>query len=83
SFEGRAEEAIAFYVATLGAEVDMMLRFRDAPPPDAGGCQPPEGTPLPPPEKIMHARLTFGTAGVMVSDGMCMGDSKAVFTGFA
>ena len=30
-FEGRCEEAIEFYRRTLGAEVDMLMRFKDSP----------------------------------------------------
>ncbi len=30
-FEGRAEEAIAFYRQALGAEVAALMRFREAP----------------------------------------------------
>jgi hypothetical protein len=30
-FEGRTEEALAFYRSTLDAEVQMMMRYRDGP----------------------------------------------------
>ena len=30
-FDGRAEEAIEFYKKALGAKVDMLMRFKDAP----------------------------------------------------
>jgi PhnB protein len=30
-FEGRCEEAVAFYTQTLGAEVTMLIRFQDSP----------------------------------------------------
>jgi PhnB protein len=36
-FEGRCEEAIEFYKSKLGAEVEMMARFKDAPDPPAVG----------------------------------------------
>ena len=71
-FNGRCEEAIEFYQQTLGAEVQMMLRHREAPP-----------TPGVPPgmdDKVMHATLRIGHTNVMMSDGMC--DGKAVFEGF-
>ena len=29
-FDGRCEEAIAFYKKALGAEVEMMMRFKEA-----------------------------------------------------
>lgn len=31
-FEGRCEEALEFYKKTLGAKVDMLMRYKDAPP---------------------------------------------------
>jgi PhnB protein len=43
-FDGRSEEAIAFYRCALGAEVQMLMRFKDAPAAGpgagcAGGCR--------------------------------------------
>ena len=32
-FDGRCEEAIEFYRKTLGAEVGMMMRWKDSPEP--------------------------------------------------
>ena len=38
-FDGRCEEAIDFYKKALGAQVDMLMRFKEAPPRQAGrGC---------------------------------------------
>jgi len=75
-FNGRCEEALAFYTAALGAEVTMLMRYSEAP----GGC--PEGM-LPPgfENKIMHASMRVGEAVVMASDG----NSKepASFKGFS
>ena len=71
NFDGRCEEAVEFYRKTLGAEVEMMLRFKDNP--DAGkageGC----AGPTPPGDKIMHSCLRFGDTRVMASDGYCQG----------
>jgi PhnB protein len=71
NFDGRCEEAITFYRETLGAEVEMLLRFKENP--DAGkggaGCAGPQ----PPGEKIMHSCLRFGDTRVMASDGYCQG----------
>ena len=40
-FNGRCEEAIAFYQEALGAKVEMLLRFKDNPdPPGPGMCPP-------------------------------------------
>ena len=72
-FNGRCEEAIEFYGRALGAEVMMLMRFKQAP--DQSMIQPGNG------EKIMHARLRIGDAIVLVSDGMCSGETK--FEGFS
>ncbi len=73
SFEGRCEEAINFYKTALGAEVIMMMRFKEAP--DQSMTTP--GTA----DKIMHASLRIGDSSVMASDGQCMG--KAIFQGIS
>ena len=68
SFEGRCEEAIAFYKQAVGAEVEMMMRFSDAPE------QPPPGTMPPGSEnKIMHAGLKIDGSAVGMTDGYCSG----------
>jgi PhnB protein len=76
-FEGRADEAIAFYVAALGAKVDMLMRFDEMP--GTGGAAPmvPPGSE----KKVMHATLTVGGSVIHVSDGRCGG--HAVFSGTA
>lgn len=83
TFEGHAEEAIDFYVRTLGAEVEMMMRFSEAPPmPEApSGCALPEGAAPPPAHKVMHASLRIGKTVVMLSDGLSVGQPD--FKGFA
>lgn len=72
-FGGRCEEALEFYRQTLGAEVEMMMRFKDSPEPP--GCGPVPG------EKIMHASVRIGETVLMASDGCC--DGKGSFQGFA
>ena len=67
-FRGRCEEAINYYKATLGAEVLMMMRFKDNP--DKPG---PDKVPLVLDEKIMHACLRINGAEIMMSDGMRTG----------
>ena len=75
-FDGRCEEAIEFYKANLGAEVQMMMRFKDNPqPPQGGECGNVPG------DKIMHATLQIGDAVVMASDGNSKGQPK--FDGFS
>ncbi len=75
-FEGRAEEAIEFYQKALGAEVQMLMRFKDSPEPHAPGMVPPGAE-----NKVMHASFRIGNTTVMGSDGRCGG--KANFQGFA
>ncbi len=81
-FEGRCQEALAFYKKALNAEVTAMMRFSEMPAtPDSAastGCA--EG-PTPPPDSIMHASFKVGQTEVMASDGMSQG--KAEFKGFS
>ena len=72
-FDGRCEEAIEFYRKTLGAEVQMLMRFKDSPEP---GHTPPGAE-----NKVMHSSLRIGEATVMLSDGRCQG--KPSFQGFS
>ncbi|MBV8525166.1 MAG: VOC family protein [Acetobacteraceae bacterium] len=75
SFDGRCEEAIEFYRQALGAEVVMLMRWKDHPEPQPG--MPPPGAE----DKIMHANLRIGGTTVMASDGRCQGQPN--FQGFA
>ena len=75
-FEGRCEEAIAFYKKALGAEVTTLMRYKESPEPPPPGCVPPGSG-----EKVMHANLRIGDATVMASDGMCSG--RPSFQGFS
>ncbi|WP_395350248.1 VOC family protein [Variovorax sp. UC122_21] len=75
SFEGRCDEAIAFYGKALGAEVVQLMRYSDAPadmPPDADGC----AGAMPGPDKVMHAVLRIGETELMASDGRCSGQAE-------
>ena len=71
SFEGRCEEAINFYKAAVGAQVIMLMRFKDTPPSAQPGMITP-GTE----NKVMHARLQIGDSIIMASDGRCVGRAK-------
>jgi len=75
-FNGRCEEAVEFYKKALGAEVTMLMRFKDSPEPQPPGMVPPgwEG-------KIMHASLRIGETVVMASDGCA--DAQPNFQGFS
>ena len=68
SFNGRCEEAIEFYRKALGAEVTMLMRFKESPEPPPPGMVPPGSE-----NKIMHASLRIGDSTVMASDGGCQG----------
>jgi PhnB protein len=77
-FDGRCEEALDFYKKSLGAKVEMMMRFKESPePPQPGsGCGGP-GTG----DKIMHVSFQVGDTTVMATDGRAEG--KPMFQGFA
>jgi PhnB protein len=74
-FEGRCEEALQFYSKALGAEVQMLMRYKDSPEPQ------PKGAKTPPADKVMHASMRIGDTEVMASDGFATG--KPNFHGFS
>jgi PhnB protein len=80
-FEGRCAQALEFYRQALGAEVLMLMHYKDAPPPPPGADSncPPGATP--PPDAVMHAALRIGESTIMASDGMTSG--KPNFGGFS
>ena len=73
-FSGRCDEALAFYRDALGAKVEMLSRFSEAPelPP---GVSPDHGA------KVMHVSFRSGDSVLMASDGMA--DGAAQFKGFS
>jgi PhnB protein len=75
SFEGRAQEAIEFYKGAIGAKVDVIMHFKDAPP-DVQSQMSPESK-----DKVMHAAFHIGDTQVMASDGRCTG--KPSFSGIS
>ena len=68
SFEGRAQEAIDFYKSALGAKVDAVMQFKDAPPEMQAN--------MPNKDKVMHAAFHIGDTQVMATDGQCSGKSQ-------
>jgi PhnB protein len=72
-FEGRCEEAIEFYKKAVGAEVGMLMRWKDAP--DKSMCSPGNEN------KVMHASLMINGARIMASDGRNSGQPD--FKGFS
>jgi PhnB protein len=75
-FDGRCEEAVEFYRNVLGAEVTMLMRFKDSPEPPQPGMVPPGAE-----DKVMHASFRLGDSTVMASDGRCQGQPS--FQGFS
>jgi PhnB protein len=74
-FEGRCEEAIEFYRRALGAEVTMLMRFKDSPDPQTRPAAPGAE------DKVMHASFRVGSTTVLASDGHCQ--NRQSFQGFA
>ena len=74
-FGGRCEEAVEFYRSAIGAEVDMLMRYKDSPEPTPPGMLA-EGFE----DKVMHASFRVGGTTVMASDG-CSSDDGS-FNGF-
>ena len=57
-FDGRCDEALEFYKKSIGAEVKMLMRWKDCP-------EQPKNKDMIPPgseNKVMHARLKIGEA---------------------
>src|SRR5262249_26208057 len=63
-FNGCCEEAIEFYKKTLGAEVLMLMRYKESPEPP-----PPGKVPAGWGKKNMHTTLRIGGANLMASGG--------------
>ena len=71
--DGRTEEALAFYKKAVGADVTMLMKFKESP----DKSQIPPGAD----DKVMHAVFRVGDTPIMISDGMNNGRPK--FEGFA
>jgi PhnB protein len=71
-FEGRCAEALEFYQRALGAEVTMLMHYKDSPDPAMvhGNA-----------DKVMHASFRIGDSTVLASDGRCEG--QPTFHGFS
>lgn len=72
-FDGKCEEALDFYRRAIGAEVTVLMRWKNSPDPQMTmpGAE----------DKVMHSELRIGDTMVMASDGRCQG--KPEFQGFA
>jgi PhnB protein len=65
SFEGRCDEAVKFYQAAVGAQVVMLMRFKESP--DQSMISPESA------DKVMHVSMRIGDSMVLASDGRCSG----------
>jgi PhnB protein len=72
-FDGRCDEALEFYKKAIGADVKVLMRWKDSP--DKSMCTPGNA------DKVMHAQFRIGDTDVMASDGRNQGHPK--FDGFA
>jgi PhnB protein len=72
-FDGRCDEALDFYKKALGAEVAMLMRWKDSP--DKSMCTPANEN------KVMHLSVRIGDTTLMASDGRNTGNPE--FKGFA
>src|SRR5262249_18326746 len=71
-FDGRCEEALEFYKKAVGAQVGMLMHFKDSP--EKAMCSPGSEN------KVMHSQFQIGETKVLASDGRCQGQPK--FDGF-
>src|SRR5215471_10175420 len=69
-FDGRCDEAPDFYKKNLGIEVEMLMRFKDAPDKKEAMCMPGNDN------KVMHSCFKLGDWRVMASDGRCEGKAR-------
>jgi PhnB protein len=76
NFDGRCEEAVEFYRKAIGAEVCMMMRFKESPEQPAAGMVPAGSE-----NKVLHATFRIGDSTIMASDGHVTG--KTNFQGFS
>jgi len=72
-FDGKCDEALEFYKKAIGAEVKMLMRWKDSP--DKSMCTAENA------DKVMHSQFNLGGTTVMASDGRNTG--KPTFQGFA
>jgi PhnB protein len=74
-FEGRCDEALAFYRSAVGAEVTSLMRYKEMPERDPAMCS---DSML---DKVVHASVKIGGTEILVSDGRCQGTPN--FRGFS
>jgi len=64
-FDGCGEKAALFYRDALGAELEMLMHYKDAPEPPPPECRAADWE-----NKVMHASLKIGALRLMISDGI-------------
>ncbi len=74
-FGGRCNEALEFYRTAVGAQIDMVMRYKESPTPMPPGSIPPGFE-----DKVMHASFRIGDCRIMASDG---NEQGAKFDGFS
>jgi len=74
-FGGRCDEALEFYRAAVGAQVDFLMRYQESPEPPSPGRLPPGFE-----NKVMHATFRIGGTTLMASDGC---EAVCRFQGFS
>jgi PhnB protein len=74
-FGGRCEEALEFYRTTIGAQVELLMRYKDSPEPMPPGRIPPGYE-----SKVMHTTFHVGGTTLMASDGC---EEGTIFAGFS
>ncbi len=67
-FDGRCDEALAFYRQAVGAEIQMLMRYKESPAPTG---MPPDAE-----NKVMHATVKIGDAIINAADGHCGGNPR-------
>lgn len=73
SFDGRCEEALAFYRETLGAEITTLIHIKDVP--EAAAAHPGAG------DRVLHSSFRIGETTLCATDGECR--SEDAFGGFS
>ena len=75
-FPGNCEQAIEYYRRALGAELEMLMRYKDSPEPPPPGMVPPGSE-----NKVMHASFRIGDSMILASDGC--GEQQQKFQAFS
>ena len=74
-FGGRCEEALEFYRNAIGAQVEILMHYKDSPEPQPPGMLAPGFE-----SKVMHTTFRIGSTTLMASDGC---EEGAHFEGFS